>query len=62
MTNREWLESLSDNELAEILNNEPCGKRCFVTKAYGNCLARIMTNSCNKQIVRWLQSEHKDEE
>lgn len=59
MTNKEWLFSLSDEQLADILINdakvicdeiEPC-----------DFVAGIGDKPCNKCIERWLNEEHKNE-
>lgn len=51
MTNREWLESLSDEELAKIIRHcRMCvhlGEECLTNKPY----------DCNSGNVLWLQSE-----
>lgn len=53
MTNREWLESLSDKELAEKINRTllNCREMCM-----GCC-----PFYCIRSIMDWLQSEHKDD-
>lgn len=52
MTNREWLESLSDEEFAKTMRDEPC-KHLWEKK-------RCCGMDCNECTERWLQSEHKD--
>ena len=54
MTNREWLNSLSDEALADLLND--CGCDCCTGKGtycYGNC---------GDGIIGWLKKEHEDGE
>lgn len=54
MTNREWLESLSDEEFATAINNihecDNCENFWECDRAY-----------CDKKIVDWLRAEHKAE-
>ena len=54
MTNREWLESLSDEEYVRELNS--C-HRCDECELTGECDSQ----SCDRQFVRWLQSRHVEE-
>ena len=57
MTNREWLERLPDEELAEFLYG--CENGCN-TCAYNHfCMDEYFT-TCHEGIVEWLQQEHKD--
>ena len=56
MTNREWLFSMSDAELAYILGTyDICGYCLYDTK----CLDGIH-DECKEGIVAWLREEHKD--
>lgn len=56
MTNREWLESLSDEEFSkEVLEGAECtmcvkGSYCFEDHP-----------SCLENHIKWLQAEHKAE-
>ena len=50
MTNREWLESLSDEELANK-TWRPCWT-CIYKEKCNNC--------CTNGRIKWLQAEHKD--
>lgn len=43
MTNSEWLRSLSDEDLAEVLSNI-----CFDSES-GNCRACIMKKHCDRK-------------
>ena len=56
MTNREWLESLSDEELANYICYVNCEKYC----AYYNNIDKCSHNSCKAGITEWLQQEHKE--
>lgn len=62
MTNREWLESLSDRELAQFMD-ETFDNRCSVcTKNEdmdGGCRGIV---DCVVGIKKWLQAEHLKEE
>ena len=56
MTNREWLESLSDEEFAKYICYVNCEKYC----AYYNNIDECRHNSCKAGITEWLQEEHKE--
>lgn len=58
MTNREWLESLSDEEFVKEISKSRC-ERCFLTTK--QCLKETAI-SCNRARVMWLSAEHKDKE
>lgn len=55
MTNREWLENLSDEELAETLDF------CTVCARKNTrfCCDNI-EKTCSKGVQEWLQQEHKE--
>lgn len=55
MTNREWLESLSDEELAETLYS------CTVCARKNTrfCCDNI-EKTCSKGVQEWLKQEHKE--
>ena len=58
MTNRQWLESLSDEELAKYFDDEKVCK--LVINQYGCCASNeceCKTFNCN---LYWLQAEHKE--
>ena len=57
MTNREWLESLSDEELARQLLERKC-THCICKVAGGN--ACINTN-CYVATEKWLKDEHEED-
>ena len=56
MTNREWLESLSDEELAKNLVS--C-KYCIYRVS---CREYPITRGCYRGHYEWLQAEHKEKE
>lgn len=56
MTNREWLRSLTDNELAEIFYDNDLGGICNIC-AYDCIECREL--ECHDGVVEWLQKEHK---
>ena len=57
MTNREWLFSMSDAELADMLGtHHSCDYCLYDTK----CLDGI--HDCEEGTVAWLREEHKDGE
>lgn len=55
MTNREWLESLPDSEMAKIIAKS-CAT-CVYEDTY--CGGTIERTCCNGT-TEWLQQEHKD--
>lgn len=57
MTNREWLESLSDEELAKFIENAH-RDNCYACDFRSN----ICAGDCLEGIQHWLQSEHDDED
>lgn len=59
MTNREWLESLSDEELAHFIDNAH-SDNCYACAFQSDTCAGIY--DCLNGIKYWLQSEHKDED
>lgn len=54
MTNREWINSLSDEELAEMIfyANDFCNQYNLSCPSNGNCFS-----SCIKE---WLKEEHEN--
>ena len=64
MTNREWLESLSDEELAKFLIKRKVCTICAYHKLYRSvCNSKtILRLNCSKGVIEWLQTEHKDKE
>lgn len=58
MTNREWLESLSDEELAKELDKD-CKHFCKRFEAKTKCYKSY--EDCVKGHLEWLQAEHKDD-
>nr|DAG78405.1 MAG TPA: hypothetical protein [Caudoviricetes sp.] len=53
MTNREWLETLTDKELLKYLNSW-----CFNIKGDAKCPERL---NCEKCQLNWLKQEHKED-
>lgn len=60
MTNREWLTSLSDSELAVMINEE-CSCNCCTHYVDGEyeCSVDDKGNICIKGIEAWLNAEHE---
>lgn len=56
MTNREWLNSLSDEELADKFG----GINCSTCRVFCDYPQNI--GDCHKGFVLWLKEEHFDEE
>lgn len=52
MTNREWLNSLSDEDFCTALEQVDCRLCAF----YGNCKGK----QCRDGFVVWLRKEHED--
>lgn len=57
-TNRQWLESLTDEQMADV----------FVVQRYRKCTCCIYEdsidcteNDCRQGYMQWLQAEHKDD-
>lgn len=61
MTNREYLNSLSDEEFAhDVLSGYVC---CYCVHDRRQCKAHNgVLHDCDKGIEKWLKREHKDEE
>lgn len=57
MTNREWLESLSDEEFVRIVCYS-C-KCCVGQSDFEECLKQ---SSCYEGRAEWLKKEHKEDE
>ena len=55
MTNREWLESLPDSEMANIIAKS-CATCVYENTYCGGSIKR----TCCKGTTEWLQQEHKD--
>lgn len=55
MTNREWLESLPDSEMAKIIA-KGCATCVYEDTYCGGSIER----TCCKGTTEWLQQEHKD--
>ena len=51
MTNREWLETLSDNELLKVIYI------CCVAMNGGECPEGMTCRGCQ---IKWLNDEHRD--
>lgn len=58
MTNRQWLETLSDEEFMENGFSDIC-KHCGNNSNCGGWNAETV---CKEGIVKWLKAEHKESE
>ncbi len=63
MTNRQWLESLSDEELANVLYDIADNKCCDI--AYCDTVEDengylVCDWNCKEGVRKWLQAEHKE--
>lgn len=56
MTNREWLESLSDEDFADTIS-ETCEKVCTYYNKHS--LETCTRYNCMTGIAEWLRAEHK---
>ena len=59
ITNRRWLESLSDEDLAKIIEAHFSDDCNFCV--YKDNPIECHDNSCNAGHIKWLQAEHKGE-
>jgi hypothetical protein len=64
MTNYEWLQSLSVEELAEVLNEDlisvPCTQEyCPHRESDGTC-GHYDDNLCMQAAINWLNAEHEE--
>lgn len=59
MTNREWIETLTDEEFSKWSLEVGCGM-CVHNPERGFC-NNLTESYCIDGIVRWLQMEHKGE-
>ena len=53
MTNREWLNSLSDEDFCTVLEQIDCRLCVF----YGDCVGK----QCRDGFVEWLRKEHEED-
>jgi len=53
MTNREWINTLTDEELADLI--------CFKTGISYEAKAICYFDSSSKGVLLWLKEEHKEE-
>lgn len=58
MTNREYLNSLSDEEFAKLMPNYDCPPDCCEQDSTVDCFAQ---DSCKACWVRWLRLEHEEQ-
>ena len=63
MTNREWLESLSDEELAGLLYDCDIDAPCEYCEYRYNadCVMDYDCMGTKKAWIRWLEAEHEEE-
>lgn len=64
MSNYEWLQSLSAEDLAEVLTEDlisaPCrSEYCPHHEADGTC-SHYDDNKCIQATINWLNAEHED--
>ena len=62
MTNREWLRSLTDNELAEIFCDNDLGNICNICVYRNDRKGCMNVMWCEDGVSEWLKQEHKDDE
>lgn len=56
MTNREWLETLTDEEFARMM-----WYSCECCAGQGNLKECYKQPSCREGRLKWLQQEHKED-
>ena len=59
MTNREWLESLSDREFAEFMMSADTCSCCIIDIKDCECFEKDI--HCVTAKILWLRAEHKDD-
>lgn len=66
MTNREWLQTLTDEQLAYIMTEVGCGCCVYTFRLEGDCPnmrpEHFNTQHCIDGTTKWLKAEHKDDE
>ena len=62
MTNREWLRSLTDNELAEIFCDNDLGNICNICVYRNDRKGCMSVLCCEYRASAGLKKEHKDDE
>ena len=62
MTNREWLRSLTDNELAGIFCDNDLGNICNICVYRNDRKGCMDVVCCEDGVSEWLKQEHKDDE
>lgn len=61
MSNREWLNTLSDEEFAKFYVNIGCGACAYNTEKYCKVLSEEDREpECEKGTALWLKQEHKE--
>ena len=62
MTNREWLESLSNDDLARqfIKATSDCRRICSAS-VYSTCGISTVGYTCTDGMAMWLNEEHKED-
>ena len=55
MTNREWLNGLSDEEMAKVLSTIPC--EYFALADEGRC---YLNRRCEECLFTWLKAEREE--
>lgn len=56
MTNYEHMKEMSVEEMAQMLSDSDCEKRCGFTKN-GKCDSYSISDTCAKGVEKWLNSE-----
>lgn len=60
MTNREWLNSLTEEDFANTLYEYDDNIECKCCVAYS--IDTACFNHCKEGFIAWLKQEHKDEQ
>ncbi len=62
MTNREWLERMSDQELSMFIYNNEGYPNCYICGNNGNCVFDEATDrDCLGGVIKWLKQEHDND-
>ena len=57
LTNREWLESLTDEEFAKFIRFANCSNSCAYGENNTHCYEK---GACAQGRVKWLKQPHKE--
>lgn len=63
MTNGEWLRSLTDEKIVDILchYNDKCNICAYNDLYYKDCCVNNDSLTCDDGILKWLKDNHKND-